>query len=670
MLPPALTGPDPMRLDQSAQQATGLGFQRSNNLSKNNFGVRSSDYLHKKADNEISRRFLDFDGRSLRFICIDAPGSKQASIAPDAQIVINETTGEYELTVEPSTKKFVFEYFLSDSSIEIRIQKGRSNMNLDNWLLLKKCRLPCNWEDVQRGVTPLYFDPSNLRVGSVVDVYSRKFLLLECDQAASEYYRAQGTPQEIVKLVTVEEHIVHEIPRQGDGFLPIGGPEDTLSTVFGQPHVSKMDKKSKSISKSQSRQLRCKIKIMSKSSIDSSRPLQLIFYLADDSLQIYEEVVRNSGIGGGNYLKRGRYINSLPPSGEEPRRFRPTDIFLGNVFCINGQEMQVVNMDLGTLQYCEANASDYPMSDTFKIMLRMEELITRSRLDLRESFMALDSCQEGWLNEAIFVSALDGWGLTAQLNDQELISILRRFQVATSTSSSSSSDRYLYNEMCDLISHIHVSENGQTNSRGLSVDGLHNLLRTLRVKPTQWRRAIRKEGISHDGYITVANLTELLHKCSVFLTKEAKELLRESYSTFPPSSSGEEMKDNGSGAVRQRGVSSSKIVEKYTARVLGVNAKVTSSKLPKGCNLGATRRLLSTHTATAAAGGTSSRVDLRSQLRLTQSLSQSLPRGAAATAGDALLGTMLLSRIESPEVGSTQTALQAAIVHRRQQLMR
>ena len=667
MLPPALTVPDPMRLDQSAQQATGLGFQRTNNLSKTNFGVRSTDYLHKKADNEKSRRFLDFDGRSLRFICIDAPGSKQASIAPDAQIEINETTGEYELTVESTIKKFVLEYFLSDSSIEMRIEKGRSNMNLDNWLLLKKCRLPCNWEDVQRGVTPLYFDPTDLRVGSVVDIYSRKFLLLECDQAATEFYRAQGSPQDRVKLVTVEEHIVHEIPKQGDGFLPIGGPEDTLSTVFGQPHVSKMDKKSKSISKSQSRQLRCKIKIMTKSNIDSSRPLQLIFHLADDSLQIYEEVVRNSGIGGGNYLKRGRYINSLPPSGEEPRRFKPTDIFLGNVFCINGQEMQVVNMDLGTLQYCEANASDYPMSDTFKIMLRMEELVSQSRLDLRESFMALDSCQEGWLNEATFVSALDGWGLTAQLNDQELISVLRRFQAVTSASSSSSSDRYLYSEMCDLISHIHVSESGQANSRGLSVDSLNDLLRSLRIKATQWRRAIRKEGISQDGYITVANLTALLHTCSVFLTREAKVLLRESYSAFPPSSGGE-MQDNGRGAVRERGLSSSATIDKNRARVLGANAKVTTSKLPKGCNLGASKRLLSTHTASGA------RVDLRSQLRLSQSLSMSMAAGANANTGDAFLGTMLLSRVESPEVGNaqthTRTALQAAIVHRRQQLMR
>jgi hypothetical protein len=40
----------------------------------------------------------------------------------------------------------------------------------------------------------------------------------------------------------------------------------------------------------------------------------------------------NTGISGGNYLKKGVYINSLPSNGDEPRRFKPTDIFLGNIY--------------------------------------------------------------------------------------------------------------------------------------------------------------------------------------------------------------------------------------------------------------------------------------------------------------------------------------------------
>jgi hypothetical protein len=53
--------------------------------------------------------------------------------------------------------------------------------------------------------------------------------------------------------------------RIGDGFLPIGGPEDTLKTVYGQ-YSNNGGKKNSEIMSSD--QLRCKIKILSKNNID------------------------------------------------------------------------------------------------------------------------------------------------------------------------------------------------------------------------------------------------------------------------------------------------------------------------------------------------------------------------------------------------------------------
>ena len=638
--------PEAMRLDQSAQQATGLGFQRTSNThNRTNFGVRSTDYLHKKVDNEKSRRFLDFDGRTLRFVCIDAPGSKQSHNGVGTTVDVNVTTGEYELQVPATIKKFVLEYFMSDSSIEMRIQKGKVAMNLDNWLLLKKSRLPSNWQEVQKGMPPVYFDPSDLRVGSIVDIYSRKFLLVECDAYAHEYYRSQGSPQETLKLITVEENIVHEIPKQGDGFLPIGGPEDTLATVFGQAQVSKMDRKVSS--KTQNRQLRCKIKIISKNNIDGTRPLQLIYHLNDDSIQIYEEVVRNSGIGGGNYLKRGRYINSLPPAGEEPRGFKPTDIFLGNVFSINGQEMQIVYMDHSTLRFCESYSSDYPMSDTFKIVHRMMEHTASKRLDLRVHFIAADLKGDGWLDETKFVSSLDSWGLTAQLNDQELITILRRFQGLPST-------RYLYHEMCDLFSHIFIAQRSHAKMRATGrmhprpVDDLSDLLATLRLKTTQWRRAFRKDGKSTDGYASLASLSATFKTNGVILSDDAKQLIRQEYSASPMKAT--------TVLLEMRSP------EKDKTKGQNLNLKVNKTKLPKGCNLGATKRMMS------ATPGSSSRVDLRSQSRMTMTASASF--GNTGGSGTMLLDDIDMEQKEAEErENNQQTALQAAIVHRRQKLM-
>jgi hypothetical protein len=75
--------------------------------------------------------------------------------------------------------------------------------------------------------------------------------------------------------------------------LPIGGPEDTLKTVYGQ--YTNHGGKQKNAEIISNNQLRCKIKILTKNNIDSTRLLQLIFNISDSSIQIYEEIVRNSG---------------------------------------------------------------------------------------------------------------------------------------------------------------------------------------------------------------------------------------------------------------------------------------------------------------------------------------------------------------------------------------
>lgn len=653
-------------------------------MSKSGFGVRSTDYLNSREDYEKSQRFLQCDTRTLRFTCIDAPGSKQSAAAADASVQTNEQTGEYELNVPETTKKFVLEYFMSDSSIELRIQKGISNLNLDNWLLLKKSRLPRNWQAVQRGVAPIYFDPSDLRVGSVVDIYSRRFLLVECDQVSQDFYCSEGDPQDTIRLVTVEEHVVHEIPRQGDGFLPIGGAEDTLGTVFGQPHPSKMEKRKSPMG--QDLQLRCRVKMITKNNIDGTRPLQLVYFLSDDSIQIYEEIVRNSGIGGGNYLKRGRYVNSLPPSGEEPRRFKPTDIFLGNVFCVNGQEMQIVYMDSSTLQYCEANSSEYPLSDTFKIMYGMAKQIDSIGLDVRRGFGDIDIYRVGYLGEASFVAALDSWGVTAQLNDQEIISVLRRFQAspttASSSSSSSSSNRYIYDEMCDLFSHILFSRGGHRQrvrgGGGRTVDDLSELMTTLRSQTTQWRRAFRKDESSSGGLISLSRLAALLAAHSVLLSGEAKQQISEYFSASPPLG-----RSNIPLQVHQqdRNNNSNKVLLPPGRRKSNVDAsssKVNRSTLPKGCNLGLTKRLLASSNGTNSApmslslSGQRLHTQPQSQSRLSRSLSLAQSFSFENT------GAMLLDSAEyEHEQGQGQgqagfghrTALQEAIASRRDKLM-
>jgi hypothetical protein len=110
--------------------------------------------------------------------------------------------------------------------------------------------------------------------------------------------------------------------------------------------MPKVGKDIQKIQRNQNRLIRCKGVLMSNNAVDSSREFMITFFLEDDTIQVYEEVKRNSGIWGGNFLKRGRYTNDLPNNADEPRYFIPADIYLG-VFCfVNGFIWLILNLFL------------------------------------------------------------------------------------------------------------------------------------------------------------------------------------------------------------------------------------------------------------------------------------------------------------------------------------
>jgi hypothetical protein len=153
--------------------ATGLGRVPSRGLSKT-FGSRSTDFFDKKEAMDKSYRYLHFDGRVLRFVCVDAPSAEDLAAGG--------------VTYSTSAKKFVLSYYPSDSSIEMRVSRSNKNLSeqIDNWLLLKKSRLPKNWKEVQRDRAPVYFDLEDFRCGEVIEIYGRSFLLVDCDQPSKD----------------------------------------------------------------------------------------------------------------------------------------------------------------------------------------------------------------------------------------------------------------------------------------------------------------------------------------------------------------------------------------------------------------------------------------------------------------------------------------------------
>ena len=530
-LAPAMKRPSPAREDLGVQYAMGNGAVAPPKSS--HFASYSQEYMNKKEGLEKTYRFLHSEGRVLRFEGLEMEAVDAAGGIPEEGAT---------LLVPILTRRIVISYYLTDSSIEVQLDAkktaacghagpGAMSGHQENNLLLRKSRLPRNWRETRKGRAPIYYEMSDFICGSTVDIYGRSYFLTSCDQFTSDSYITMGVVQKPVAVALLEKKkIVHLIPQLGDGFLPIGGPEDTLGTVYGMPKPKRDVKK---IQRNQNRQLRCKTKLISDRLNDQQRIFNLTFYLEDDTIQIYEEDIRNSGIKGGTFLKRGRYMNELPPDDGEPRYFQPTDIFLSNVISFNGSEMQIIEMDNMSLRFCEAFPDEFPMSDIFEIIHRLLQTSVDEKIDVRRVFIQGDPRRAGRLSKGAFVDLLDSSGLSGQLSDQELLTLMRRFQHGVEPNVV-----YYYDELCDLFSHVYSVHNpsslqhirrGSFGRNREKETNLSSLFLLARSNTTQWRRILRRDQHASDGIITMQHLCQAFSKYAVVITPNAKSILAERY---------------------------------------------------------------------------------------------------------------------------------------------
>ena len=78
------------------------------------------------------------------------------------------------------------------------------------------------------------------------------------------------------------------------------------------------------------------------------RPCQLLYYLEDDTLQVTENKVENSGIPQGEFIKRHRAINQDSPSGAF---LTWRDINIGSNVFIYGKKFRICNCDKFTADF-------------------------------------------------------------------------------------------------------------------------------------------------------------------------------------------------------------------------------------------------------------------------------------------------------------------------------
>ncbi|EQC42811.1 hypothetical protein SDRG_00531 [Saprolegnia diclina VS20] len=244
-------------------------------------------------------------------------------------------------------------YFLEDDTIEIK-EVERPNSGRDPFpLLLSRSRLLKAWEhaihdEQDRGVEEptgrdAYYNEDDLFVGAVLNVYSRSLKLVDADEYTRAYYK------EAWNLDLEAPKYTPPAPKENEKPAPppytgYGTEEDSMGSVTHLvPKVPKKD--FIKMTTNDHKLLRFSARMVSSRREQAARRFIVTFYLADDTISIYEPEQRNSGIVSGKFLERGPHKS---PAGV---RYGLNDFFIGNELSFNAYKFLIFDADDYTKHY-------------------------------------------------------------------------------------------------------------------------------------------------------------------------------------------------------------------------------------------------------------------------------------------------------------------------------
>ena len=199
----------------------------------------------------------------------------------------------------------------------------------------------------------MYTD-ADLKIGEHVVAYGKKFLLYDCDEFTKQYYTENYgvkdfTPIDVQALINndkkklkEQEKIKQKIatPPPYNGF---GDEEDSLTSwKFLVLHAPVKDV-AKFIAFDKIN-LRFKAKMITTKPEDVDRSFIITYFLADDTIAVYEPPIRNSGVIGGKFLQRQKVKK---PTGEQ---YTPKDLYIGAKIILFAHEFELIGSDPFTLK--------------------------------------------------------------------------------------------------------------------------------------------------------------------------------------------------------------------------------------------------------------------------------------------------------------------------------
>jgi hypothetical protein len=323
-------------------------------------------------------------------------------------------------------RRFVINYFLADDTMEVR-EVLASNDGRDPFpSFVRRSQIPkevlaLSENDPRFLSADHYYRPMDLKLGEYINILNRDMYLFDCDDFTRTWYKQNMgyTDDEMRSLPPPERAakaaVTIEIPPPS----LIGSDEDTIRNCLSL-HPKPGPKDEIKLITRMHDVLRFRARMITRNAVDATRLFIVTFYLSDDTVQIYEPPVRNSGIIGGKFLQRMRVKN--PETGDY---FRASDFEVGRIVLLNRQRFQLLEATEYAMSYMEADTETFPQADLAQIVERLRYAIAQTGRTPKEIFARFSD--HGKMDIDGLLRLFKGVGYEITLH--EALTVMRRYEI-------------------------------------------------------------------------------------------------------------------------------------------------------------------------------------------------------------------------------------------------
>lgn len=302
--------------------------------------------------------------------------------------------------------KFKLHYFLSDDTVEILNERTNGRDHVPKLLSRRKLPLPSaqvfakldDGEASGRGTNKSCYHWTDLAIGSSLEVFKRRLVLVDADPFTRDYYARERRPLDAAVVVDDEPRgsVVDTPVPPYNGF---GSDEDSLRSVYS----IRPKKPTRDAAQSEQCALRFEARFLHPKPEDQSRLFVIIQSVPDAAIKIREPPQRNSGVLGGQFLGKTKY-----------KHLRIGDLVVGARVAVAGHAFVIHNADEATLKFMEARAHQFPDCDADFVAHRFACYLNDAGGHLPPDDVVFSSFADFQACLGAFVPSLDAGGPPAQ----------------------------------------------------------------------------------------------------------------------------------------------------------------------------------------------------------------------------------------------------------------